>query len=223
MIDKNKIAQCFINGDFERIECPQCENTFLTRVYDVDCIEKNGGEPTEMSCKKCRKEFLLHKESMQNTSGYVILEKYALALQYYLDAVQKNNIQNAPQTELIALISEDNEILDESELMLFSSAEPHFRLIYLMEKLQHLTKEEEAFFDEHVYDLEDKESEAREAIIQWIANHYDQSLADDIKKLCLYYRENQTYIQWDLHGHNLMRQPDTGKLVILDPFAPNFC
>jgi ribosomal protein S27E len=222
MIQKEKIAQCFINGEFERIECPQCENTFLTRVYDVDCIEKNSGSPTEISCKRCRKEFLLHKENTENTTGYVILEKYALALQYYLDAIKKNGIQHAPKTELIALISEDDEVLDETQLKLFSSEEPDYRLIYLMEKLQHLTEEEEAFFDEHVYDLEDKDNESREKIIQWIAQNYDESLANDIKKLCLYYRENQEFIQWDLHGHNLMRQPVTGKLVILDPFAPNF-
>lgn len=222
MIQKEKIAQCFINGEFERIECPQCENTFLTRVYDVDCIEKNNGKPTEISCKKCRKEFLLYKEKTNNTTGYVILEKYALALQYYLDAIQKSNIKNSPQTELIALINEKDEVLDESHLQLFSSEEPDYRLIYLMEKLEHLTEEEETFFDNHVYDLEEKEHQEREEIIRWIAKNYDPSLADDIKKLCLYYRENQAFIQWDLHGHNLMRQPATGKLVILDPFAPNF-
>ena len=46
------------------------------------------------------------------------------------------------------------------------------------------------------------------------------TLAEDIRKLCRYYREHEAYLSWDLHGDNLMRRTKDGEIVVMDPFAP---
>lgn len=215
-VEQRTILTHFIHDGFEQIDCPQCENTFLTRVYDFGCA--TNCQPLVVSCQKCHKGVVLN----ESNSDYVLLEKYALGLEYYRDAAKHYPLQCMPKTQLVGLLSEQNELLDASHIKLFEQTEPDYRLIYVMERLSHLGNEEEAFFDQHVYDFEEKTAAEQTEIMAWIKAHYGEVLALDIQHLFAYFLKHQAYIQWDLHGHNLMYRPNTKTLMILDPYAPNY-
>lgn len=219
--ERQAVLTHFIHDGFQQIDCPQCENTFLTRVYDLGCSANYSSierQPVVVSCRKCQKSVLLREFS----SEYVLLEKYALGLEYYLDAAKHYPLHSIPKTQLLGLLNEQNELLDPRHITLFSKEEPAYRLIYVMERLSHLNAEEEHFFDQYVYDLEEKTTAERTEIIAWVNAHYSAALALDIQRLFDYFLQHQRYIQWDLHGHNLMYRPHTKTLMILDPYAPNY-
>jgi hypothetical protein len=60
----------------------------------------------------------------------------------------------------------------------------------------------------------------RAKVWNYIAERYNEALAEDIRKLCQYYREHEKYLSWDLHGDNLMKRVKDGTIVVMDPFAP---
>ncbi len=51
--------------------------------------------------------------------------------------------------------------LDPSCIHLFSLKEPDYRLIYVMERLEHLDEADTTFFTEHVYDMDWKDDQTR--------------------------------------------------------------
>ena len=59
----------------------------------------------------------------------------------------------------------------------------------------------------------------RQEIVQWIGQRYGEALAEDIRKLCLYFRAHEEFLAWDLHGDNLMRRIRDGQIVVVDPYA----
>lgn len=219
--EQQAVLTHFIHDGFQQIDCPQCENTFLTRVYDLSCSASCSSIVNELvviSCRQCQQSLVLRESS----SEYVLLEKYALGLEYYLDAAKHYHLHSIPKTQLLGLLNEQNELVDPRHIALFSKEEPAYRLIYVMERLSHLNAEAEQFFDQYVYDLEEKTTAERTEIIAWVKAHYSETLASDIQHLFEYFLQHQDYIQWDLHGHNLMYRPHTETLMILDPYAPNY-
>ena len=64
-----------------------------------------------------------------------------------------------------------------------------------------------------------KDEATRRQIIQWIAERYGQPLAEDVRKLCRYFRKHEEFLAWDLHGDNLMRRKSDGVIVVMDPYA----
>ncbi len=51
-----EILECFIKGKFKRMNCPQCENTFLTNVYEMKCFDH--GKKLSVKCAHCKQVFL---------------------------------------------------------------------------------------------------------------------------------------------------------------------
>ena len=211
-----EILDCFLQGKFKRMDCPQCENTFLTNVYELGCFDH--GKKISVHCTRCKKVFLADTTT-QAWSDYVILEKYALGLEYFCDAIQQTQAVQVPFIRRVGVLDEKDRSLDPSCIKLFSPEEPDFRMIYVMERLEHLDEETAAFFTEHVYGMDWKDEQARAEILGWISEKYGQQLSDDIRKLCRYYRDHAEFLAWDLHGDNLMRRRKDGEIVIMDPFA----
>lgn len=217
-IDSSKdILECFIKGKFKRMNCPQCENTFLTNVYELKCFDH--GKKLSVRCAQCKKVFLANTETSA-WANYVILEKYALGLEYFYDAIKQYDLVRVPFIRRVGILDENDINLDPSVVQLFSYAEPDYRMIYVMERLEHLDEADAAFFTEHVYGMDWKDDKTRAEILEWVATSYGETLAEDIRKLCRYYREHEAYLSWDLHGDNLMRRTKDGEIVVMDPFAP---
>ncbi|OQX15890.1 MAG: hypothetical protein BWK73_05775 [Thiothrix lacustris] len=212
-----EILECFLNGKFKRMDCPQCENTFLTKVYEMKCFD--GGKKLSLRCAGCKRNFLADTAS-DSWKNYVLLEKQALGLEYFLDAIQQYELKSVPFARRVGVLDEDGKPLDPACIKLFSFAEPDYRIIYVMERLEHLDEADSAFFTEHVHDIDWMEEAERIKVWAYVAERYNTELADDMRKLCKYYRKNQTYLNWDLHGDNLMRRVIDGKIVVMDPFAP---
>ncbi|MEZ5537224.1 MAG: hypothetical protein R3F02_16560 [Thiolinea sp.] len=208
------LLKLFIDGHFPQISCPQCENTFLTNVYSVDCA--TGDRVLSLKCERCRD--ILLPDAPGNTN-YVLLEKRSLGLEYFCDAMQKLNLTQIPYTRRVGVLSEDDEVLPFSTVKLFSDEEPDFRMIYIMERLEHLGEEDGQFFSEHIYGFDWQDEAVRQKLLGLIAEKYTSALAEDIRLLCRYFRENERFLSWDLHGDNLMRRPGTGEVVVLDPFV----
>lgn len=217
-IDSSKeILDCFLSGKFKRMECPQCENTFLTKVYEMKCFD--AGKKLSIKCAECKRNFTANTDS-ESWLNYVILEKQSLGLEYFMDAIQQSGLQNVPFVRRVGVLDEDGKPLAPSCIHMFSFEEPEYRIIYVMERLEHLEEADAAFFTEHVHEIDWLEEAERTKVWAYVAERYGNELADDMRKLCLYYRENQKYLNWDLHGDNLMRRVKDGKIVVMDPFAP---
>lgn len=208
------LLHLFVNGQFPQMSCPQCENTFLTNVYSVDCSTGNG--ELDLKCERCKD--LLLPDAPKDTT-FVLLEKRSLALEYFCDAMRNYPLTRTPYTHRIGVLSEDDEVLPYSTVKLFSDEEPDYRMIYIMERLEHLPETEAEFFSEHIYGFDWQDEAVRHNLIAQIAKRYDPGLAEDIRFLCRYFREHEDYLGWDLHGDNLMRRPQTGEIVVLDPFV----
>ena len=171
----------------------------------------------QIFCEKCMNTFLTN---IYDYGEYVILEKFSLGLEYYRDAINQQPIQSTPAFALLGVLDGmTNEILDLNTIQLRTHQEPDYRLIYIMEKLAHLSSEDEAFFTDRVHGLNWLDEAQRHATLEWISEKYGAALSQDIRQLCRYFREHQDYIEWDLHGDNLMRRPTTQELVILDPYT----
>lgn len=171
----------------------------------------------QIFCEKCMNTFLTN---VYDDGDNVILEKFALGLEYYREAIAQKQIKSAPRLAFLGVLDGmANKVLDPSIIQLRTDEEPDYRLIYVMEKLKHLPPEDEQFFTNNVHGLDWHDETKRHKTLAWIAQKYGQQLSDDIRQLCRYFRENQDYISWDLHGDNLMMRPSTQELVILDPFT----
>ncbi|HPQ94614.1 MAG: hypothetical protein KDI44_04055 [Thiothrix sp.] len=198
----NVLLKQFLAGQLPQMSCPQCENTFLTNVYQLRDASVSG----------------MPEDAPANVQ-FVLLEKHALGLEYFCDAITTYGVSKIPYTRRIAILSEDNELLDPDVVRLFRLEEPDYRLLYVMEYLEHLSREDQLFFDEHVHGLDWMDEQTRFRIFDWMSERYGADLARDVRLLCRYFRAHETFLSWDLHGNNLMRRPSTGELVILDPFA----
>lgn len=211
-----EILECFISGKFKRMDCPQCENTFLTNVYEMKCFDSN--RKLSVTCARCKKNFIADTTA-ESWRDYVILEKYALGLEYFCDAIKQYDLTAVPFIHRVGILAEDDTNLDPSVIKLFTHEEPDFRLIYVMERLEHLDEADSEFFTEHVYGMDWKDESTRNETIGWIKERYGEALAEDIRNLCKYHREHEPYLAWDLHGDNLMRRTKNGEIVVMDPFA----
>jgi ribosomal protein S27E len=218
MIDSSKeILECFLKGKFKRMNCPQCENTFLTNVYEMKCFDH--GKKLSVKCSRCKQMFFADTTG-EAWSNYVILEKYALGLEYICEAIKYHEVESVPFIRRVGILDENDNNLDPSVIHLFSHEEPDYRLIYVMERLEHLEEADAAFFTEHVYGMDWKDDKTRAEIYANVKERYGTTLSEDIRKLCLYFRIHEAHLSWDLHGDNLMRRTRDGKLVIMDPYAP---
>lgn len=211
-----QILQCFLEGQYERIQCPQCENTFLTNVYAMHCDGKN----TSLNCKKCHRDFFAENH-LGEWNHYVLLEKFSLGLEYFCDAIQQQQLTEIPFIRRIGPLSETDEILPLEHIEIFTENELDYRIIYVMERLEHLNEEDSAFFTVHVHEIDWLEEKDRLEVWTWVKERYGETLANDLRQLCRYYREHQDFISWDLHGDNLMRTHQ-GRIVVMDPFTPKF-
>ena len=217
-LDSSKeILDCFLSGKFKRMDCPQCENTFLTKVYEMKCFD--GGKQLSVKCAECKRLFTADTGHAA-WKNYVVLEKQSLGLEYFLDAIEKYQLSSVPFTRRVGVLDEDGQPLDPECIHLFTFEEPDYRIIYVMERLEHLDAADAAFFTEHVHDIDWMEQADRLKVWAYVAERYGAALAEDMRQLCLYYRENKKYLNWDLHGDNLMRRVTDGKIVVMDPFAP---
>ena len=216
MNTSNDILHCFLDGKFERMSCPQCDNTFLTNVYQMKCFETD--QRLEMKCQTCKKHYLTDLQTAA-WHEYVLLEKYALGLEYFNDAIQQHQLSHVPFIKRIGILDEDDQTLSPDVVQLFSHEEPDYRLIYIMERLEHLDEADAQFFTDYVYGMDWKDEATRRQIIQWIAERYGQPLAEDVRKLCRYFRKHEEFLAWDLHGDNLMRRKSDGVIVVMDPYA----
>jgi ribosomal protein S27E len=218
MVDSSKeILECFLKGKFKRMNCPQCENTFLTNVYEMKCF--NHGRKLSVKCSRCKQTFFADTTG-EAWSNYVILEKYALGLEYFCEAIKYHEVESVPFIRRVGILDENDNSLDPSVIRLFSNEEPDYRLIYVMERLEHLDEADAAFFTEHVYGMDWKDDKTRAEIYASVKERYGTTLSEDIRKLCLYFRIHEDHLSWDLHGDNLMRRTRDGKIVIMDPYAP---
>ncbi len=183
------VLRNFITGEYPQIFCEKCAMTFLTNVYEFDDTN-------------------------------VLLEKRSLGLEYYCGAIHEKGLSKVPRIERIGILDEENNIVQQpSKDEIYSGEETDYRFIYVMEKLKHLDKEDSAYFDRCVKDLEWKKDEDREKIFAGLNKRYNRELADDIFKLYDYYKKYDDILAWDLHGDNLMQRLDTNEIVILDPYT----
>ncbi|HFC93039.1 MAG TPA: hypothetical protein ENJ51_09525 [Leucothrix mucor] len=169
-------------------------------------------------CEKCMSTFFTNV--YQYNDGIVLLEKRALGLEYFCDAIDKLSLYLIPDHTRIGVLDENDKIINlPMGKELFSKTETEYRYIYLMEKLEHLDKKEAEIFNEDIINLDSlNEFECQKALKE-VANQFSLTLQKEIKQLFHYYKQHQDYILWDLHGDNLMKRSDTGEVLVLDPFA----
>lgn len=213
-MDTQAILECFVDGYFKRMNCPQCENTFLTNVYEIHCNPNRSAT----DCLSCHSHFF--HTHLHRWEQFVVLEKFALGLEYFCDAIQHCGLTQVPFIRRIGVLDEHNHMLDPKTIQLFTHDEPQYRLIYVMERLEHLDETDAAFFTEHIHNMDWQEEAVRLEIHAALRTRYGDALANDIRQLCLYFREHEDYLAWDLHGENLMRRPHDGRIVIMDPYIP---
>lgn len=208
------LLRLFIDGQFPQLSCPQCENTFLTNVYAVDCATES--RVLSLQCLRCKAHLV--NDAPDNTD-YVLLEKRSLGLEYFCHAMTRCQLTQIPYTRRLGVLADDDEILPFSSVKLFTNEEPDFRMIYIMERLEHLDGDDTLFFSENIYGFDWQDEQVRQQLLEKIAGKYNRRLAEDIRLLCRYFREHGEFVSWDLHGDNLMRRPSTGEIVVLDPFV----
>ncbi len=179
-----------------------------------------AGEYEQIFCDKCMNTFATNVYDFDE--GHVILEKRALGLEYFCNAIHQFGLSSFPDVMRIGVLDEDDQIITlPPEGELFQKKETDYRYLYLMEKLQHLDEEDAQVFNEYTKDLDWKDEAERVRALKKVEEHYGAGLTREIELLFAYYQKYKEYILWDLHGDNLMRRPVTEELVILDPFAIN--
>jgi len=188
-MNRAKVTQQFIAGDYEQIHCKECEMTFLTNVFMFD-----------------DNHVLLEKRSLG-------LEYYCGAI-HNKGLTKVPNIQRVG-----ILDEDDNIVEAPSVEEIYSGDETDLRFIYVMEKLKHLDEDDRAYFDRCVKDLEWQSEQDREKIIAGVTKRYNAELAQDIAKLYDYYKQHEGVLAWDLHGENLMQRLENDEIVILDPYT----
>ena len=213
-MNTNTILDCFLAGQFPQMSCPQCENTFLTNVYEIRCDATHD----QAECRLCRET--LAQGHLTDWSQLVVLEKYALGLEYFYDAIQQWELTQVPFIRRLGVLDENNQLLDPSVIQLFSNQEPNYRILYVMERLEHLADEDAKFFTEQIHGMDWQEEAVRLEIQAALRAKYGDALANDVRRLCIYFREHEEYLAWDLHGENLMRRPSDGQIVVMDPYIP---
>lgn len=214
MNPRQELLTLFLEDHFEQMSCRQCDNTFLTNAFRIDCTQGD-----DAFSEKCKQSKQLLCPQAANDVPFVLLEKRSLGLEYYCDAMVKHSIKSAPYACRIGVLSEMDEVLPNDTIQLCTPEEPDYRVIYLMEHLEHLPDEDVAFFSDHIHGLDWQDEAVRLELIAWMTEKYGEQLAEDIRLLCRYFREHEEFISWDLHGDNLMRRPSTGELVITDPYT----
>ncbi len=183
------ILDKFIAGEYQQIFCEKCAMTFLTNVYEYD-------------------------------DTHVLLEKRSLGLEYYCGAIHQKKLTKVPEIERVGILDEDDNIVAApSQEEIYSGEETDLRFIYIMEKLEHLEEDDIEYFNRCVKDLEWQNDADRKKIFDGVAKRYNPELAQDIIKLYEFYLEHENVLAWDLHGDNLMRRPESGEIVILDPYT----
>lgn len=213
MNPRNELLTFFLDDHFEQMSCRQCETTFLTNAFSLDCA--HGDEVFQQKCKQTVQSIC---PQANDNVPFVLLEKRSLGLEYYCDAMTKLSIKSVPYTCRVGVLSEEDEVLTGDTIQLFTGEEPDYRIIYLMEQLEHLGDEDVAFFSDHIHGLDWQDEAVRLELLAWMTEKYGEKLAEDVRLLCRYFRENEEFISWDLHGDNLMRRPSTGELIITDPY-----
>lgn len=189
-------------------------------MIDKTVILENflNDEYEQIFCEQCMTTFLTNVYAYDE--NHVLLEKRSLGLEYFCNAIQHYSLSNIPIISRIAVLKEDNQIVDISpEKELFKHEETEYRYLYLMEKLIHLEKDEAHFFAQNTQDLEHFPQKNKQAAFDNIKQRYGKSLVSDIINLCAYFRKHEAFIAWDLHADNLMKREKTGEIVILDPYA----
>ncbi len=188
-IDTDKVTRQFIAGDYEQIQCTECEMTFLTNVYMFD-----------------ENHVLLEKRSLG-------LEYYCGAIH----GKQLTKVPNIQRVGIMD--EDDNIVAAPSQEEVYSGEETELRFIYVMEKLKHLDQDDRDYFDRCVKDLEWQSEQDRAKIIAGVTKRYNGELAQDIVKLYDYYKQHESVLAWDLHGENLMQRLESDEIVILDPYT----
>ena len=191
MDSKQKILENFLNEQYEQIICEKCITTFLTNVYDFD-------------------------------ETHVLLEKRSLGLEYFCHAITEYGLACFPDVRRIGTLDEDGNILESitpDQLYEVNGDDFEHRIIYVIEKMEHLVEKDEVFFNEHTQDLEWEDDEHRKQILSLISEKYGENLEKEIELLFQYYKKHEKDLHWDLHGDNLMKRVNTGEILIIDPFA----
>ncbi len=189
--NKQEVIDKFINDEYEQIICEKCMNTFMTNVYDY-------------------------------STECVLLEKRALGLEYFCHAIHENGLSKFPEVIKIGLLDEDdNVVVNTPYEELFAESETDYRYLYVMEKMEHLGKEDAGIFNGLIKDLDWKNEEERERSLSMVSMQFGKTLKREIELLFAYYQAHKKYILWDLHGDNLMKRIGSDDVVVLDPFAIN--
>ena len=188
-MNSQKILSNFLAGSYEQLHCEKCEMTFLTNVFEFD-------------------------------ENHVLLEKHSLGLEYYCGAIHSENLLKVPKIERIGIVDEDdNPVKAPSSKEIYSGNETNLRFIYLMEKLVHLNDEDTEYFNQYTQNLDWKNKQEINDILEKISKKYNPQLATDIAKLYHFYTKHKEVIAWDLHGDNLMQRIESNEIIILDPYT----
>lgn len=179
-----KIIQNFIDGQYERIICEKCLNTFMTNVYYYS--------PTQV---------LLEKRELG--LEYFCHATHTLELSSVPDVISLGIIDE-----------DNHIIPSESRDKLFTTSETDFRYLYLMERMEHLDQEEAQFFDNCIQQLDKLDNKTQNLGFSTLADKHGEILRNDIHKLFDYSQQHKEFILWDLHGDNLMRRANGQLVIL---------
>ena len=84
MNPSKQLLTLFLNDHFEQMSCRQCETTFLTNAFSLDCTQ--GDKAFQETCKQSLQ--LLCPQASDEVP-FVLLEKRSLGLEYYCDAMKQ--------------------------------------------------------------------------------------------------------------------------------------
>ena len=163
-----KIVQNFIEGQYKRIICEKCLNTFMTNIYYYS--------PSHV---------LLEKRELG-------LEYFCHAI-HSLKISSAPDV-----TSLGIIDEDDQFVSTDAKDKLFSTSETNFRYLYLMERMEHLEESEAEFFDQCIQQLDNLDNDTQEIGFSTLANKHGKQLRDDIKKLFTYSQEHKNFVLWDL-------------------------
>lgn len=169
-------------------------------------------------CEKCMTTFLTYVYKYDEE--HVLLEKRALGLEYFCDAIHEFSLPSTPKLTRIGVLDEDGNIIElpiGGEL--FSNKETEYRYIYIMERMEHLNEKEAMIFDKCIKNIDWIDDLDRRKSLKEVGKKFGIKLQMEVELLFSYYEDHQDYILWDLHGDNLMKRFDSGDIVFLDPFA----
>lgn len=80
--------------------------------------------------------------------------KNMLGLEYFNDAIRQHQLTHVPFIKRIGILDECDQTLAPDVVQLFSHEEPDYRLIYIMERLEHLDEADAQFFTDYVYGMD---------------------------------------------------------------------